>query len=109
MFTSFQQKNEIEKGKHPNGILIFTFWLESMNEFFDMRKYKFQKNLDRWKYDCKMYLRGICSFNGQRNLPREWFLDGEYFSTKRVSGRASVQKRLKRSTLNSGYAFLVGC
>ena len=48
MFTSFQQKNEIEKGKHPNGILIFTFWLESMNEFFDMRKYKFQKKLDRW-------------------------------------------------------------
>ena len=35
MFTSFQQKNGIKKGKYQNGIETFTFLLEQMNDLFD--------------------------------------------------------------------------
>ena len=36
-FTSFQQKNKITKGRYLNGIQIYTFLHEQMNDLFDMK------------------------------------------------------------------------
>ena len=35
LLASFQQKNDIKKGKYLNGIQIFTLSLELMNDLFD--------------------------------------------------------------------------
>ena len=37
LLTSFQQKNDIKKGKYLNGIQIFTLSFELMNDLFDVK------------------------------------------------------------------------
>ena len=37
LFTSFQQKNDIKKGKYPNEIQILSFLQKQMNDLFDAK------------------------------------------------------------------------
>ena len=62
LFISFQQENEMKKGKYPDGVKIFTFLLEY--QFVLLQR--FQKKFDKWYFNQKMFLKRICccSFHG---------------------------------------------
>ena len=47
LFISFQQKNEIKKGKYPDGVQIFTFF--SSIDLFDVKDFK--RNLTDGEFD----------------------------------------------------------
>ena len=81
LLISFQQKNEIKKGKYPDEVQIFTLLLKYR---FVWRQI-FQKKFDR-KCDQKMCLKSIlcCSFHGYRNFARERFLGGEQLTSSSV-------------------------
>ena len=48
-------QNEVEKGKYPDGVQIFTFWLSI--DLFDVKDLK--RNLADVNFDQKMCLKGI--------------------------------------------------
>ena len=62
LLISFQEKNEIKKGKYPDRVQIFTFFLE----YRFVWRYRFRKKFDRWYFDRKRILKWVwCrSFHG---------------------------------------------
>ena len=79
LFISFQQKNEIKKGKYHDEVQIFTFF--SSIDLFDVKNFK--RNLTDGNLIRKRVLKRIwcCSFHGLRNFTREWFLGGEHLTS----------------------------
>ena len=73
------RKNEMKKGKYPDGVQMFTFFLDYR---FAWRQ-KFHKKFDRWLFNQKMCLKRIwyCNFHGWRNFAREKFLGSEHVTS----------------------------
>ena len=92
LLISFQQKNEMKKGKYPDGVQIFTFLLE----YRFVWRQRFQKKFNRSQFDQRMCLKGIwcCSFNGYRNFAMEMFLGGEHLTSSRTKTAESINFKL---------------
>ena len=71
LFISFQQKNEIKKGKYPDGVTCCS--IVDLPDVKDFKRNMADCNLIR-KHVAKRFR--CCSFHVKRNFPREWFLSG---------------------------------
>ena len=71
---SFKQKNEIKKGKYPDRVRIFTFFLSI--DLFDVKD--FERNFTDGNLIRKRILKRIWCSSGHvwRNFGRAWFLRG---------------------------------
>ena len=98
LFTSFQQKNEIKKGKYLNEIQIFTFLCKQMNDLFDTKD-------DDWHM--LIWLENVFKGNLILDMVGEILLGKGFLLVN--TWLAPVWKQLKWLTISFAHTFITRC